>query len=191
MSQPKSRPNLQESLESPSEEVLILADVIGNSTTTLAQVMNDFLEIVKDPIIAGGFAMAHHGLVRATVDIDVLAMKDLTDDIEEFKLRGYKHESMQLPVGSLDLLTKGNKGVDFIHLKNAALRSSIQQRAVRGLFLKQPISFVSLEDLIILKLLALKGRKKKMDEVDLESLVSQPFDSAYVNSWKVKLNVKG
>ncbi len=167
-----------------------MADIVGNSPTTLAQVMNDFLEIVRDPIIAGGFAMAHHGLVRATVDIDVLAMTDISLYVAQFKQRGYKHETMQLPVGSMELLTKGNKGVDFIHLKNDSFRLSIQSRAVTGLFLKQPIRFVSLEDLIILKLLALKGRKKKMDEADLESLLSNSYDSTYVNSWKKKLNLK-
>ncbi len=167
-----------------------MADVIGNSPTTLTQVMNDFLEIVSDPIIAGGFAMAHHGLVRATVDIDVLAMKDISDFVVQFKQRGYVHESMQLPVGSMDLLTKGNKGVDFIHLKNDLFRQSIQTRAVNGLFLKKSIRFVSLEDLIVLKMLALKGRKKKMDEADLDSLLSNPFDQVYVDTWKKKLNLK-
>lgn len=75
-------------MESSSDEVVILADAVGNSNTTLAQVMADFLELVSDPLIAGGFAMAHHGVVRATVDIDVLAMGSIQSLAEKLVERG-------------------------------------------------------------------------------------------------------
>ena len=190
MSSSNKRHSLHGSADDPSAEVMILADVVGKSSTTLAVVMRDFLEIVSQPIIAGGFAMAHHGFVRATVDIDVLAMDSILSFIKEFESRGYKHESTQLPIGSLDMLTKGNKGVDFIQLKDEHLRASIQTRAVDGTFLDQPVRYVSLEDLILLKTLALSGRKKKMDEADLESLLSKPYDSSYVETWKKKLKIR-
>jgi hypothetical protein len=185
----KGRQALHSSAETPADEVLILADAVGTSATTLTQVMNDFLQIVSDPIIAGGFAMAHHGLVRATVDIDVMAMGSIHPMIEQFKSRGYKHESIQLPIGALDLLTKGNKGVDFIHLSNEKFRKSIQKRAVEGTFFSQKVRFVALEDLILLKLLAVQGRKNKMDGADLDTLLPKPHDKTYVDGWKKILGI--
>jgi hypothetical protein len=175
------------SSENPSEEVSILADAVGNSSVTLANVMDDFLKIVPDPIIAGGFAMAHYGVVRATVDIDVVAVGNIKKVIKEFEERGYKHESILIPVGHLDLLTKGNKGVDFIHLTNDSFKKSIQHRAVKGLFRKESVRYVSLEDLILLKMLAIRGRDNKMDEADLENLLKMSHDTKYVKQWQVKL----
>ena len=160
-----------------------MADAIGNASTTLAEVIAEFLEIVPNPIIAGGFAMAHHGVIRATVDIDVISLTSITKLIPKFESRGYRRETMQLPIGALDLLTKGNKGIDFIHLNNSKFVKSIEKRAVEGFFLKHPIRFVSIEDLIILKHLANIGRSKKMDEADLEILLKKSYDTRYVQKW--------
>ena len=193
MADPKTRHALQSPPsaegDAVSEEVALLADAVGQSSTTLIQVMRDFLAIVTDPIIAGGFAMAHHGRVRATVDIDVLAVGAVLRMIRQFEARGYKHESIQLPVGALDLLTKGNKGVDFLHLNNEELCRSMANRAEQGTFLKRPVRFVSLEDLILLKRMALRGRKGKMDEADLEVLEQQSFDAKYVELWRARLGL--
>lgn len=189
MSSLKARKFLQSAADSPASEVMLLADVVGKAPVKLAQVMKDFLEIVGDPIIAGGFAMAHHGVIRSTVDIDVLAVGSITKVIKEFVRRGYKHESMNLSIGLIDQLTKGNKGVDFLHLNNASFLKSIQKRAVNGIFLNESVRFVSREDLILLKELAVKGRKNKMDAADLENLLSQSYDNSYVETWRKKLKI--
>lgn len=189
MSKQKPVSTLQKPNESPSQEVMMLADAVGRSSVLLSQVVRDFLDIVPKPIIAGGFAMAHHGLIRATVDIDVLAVEPMTAFIQKFKDLGYKHESLRLPIGAMDLLTKGNKGVDFIHLDNREFLASIQKRQVPGFFFDTQVHFVSLEDLILLKLLAVKGRRKKMDEADLETLLDMAYDKDYVAKMKRSLGL--
>lgn len=88
------------------------------------------------------------------------------------------------------MLTKGNKGIDFILLKDEEFLKSIISRSVRGLFLKQFVRYISIEDLILLKLLAIQGKRQTQDQVDLESLLQKPFDSKYVESWKKKLKIK-
>jgi hypothetical protein len=183
----KRSKSLQVSQDNPFAEVLLLADIIGKWPTTLAEVMKDFIDIVKDPILTGGFAMAHHGHIRATTDIDVICVGSSKKWIQEFQARGYTFESMQLPIGHLELLTKANKGVDFIHLNDDAFLRSIDQRAVTSNMLTKPVRIVSLEDLIILKNLAVKGRRKKQDEADLEELLKFKFDDRYVQEWKAKL----
>lgn len=167
-----------------------MADAVGKSKVTLAQVVRDFLSIVPSPILAGGFAMAHHGCVRATVDIDVLAVGKISDLIQKFEQLGYKNELLRVSIGEINLLSKGNKGVDFIHLENIDFRSSVIDRAMPGIFFAENVSFVSLEDLILLKRLAIRGRTRKMDEADLENLLALKYDQVYVRDWEAKLGLK-
>ncbi len=189
MIDPKKYPKLAESAKDYTTEVLILADAVGDAKVPLVEVMQDFLRIVRDPIIAGGFATAHHGFVRGTVDIDVIAVDSSPVPSKEFISLGYKYEEIRIPIGSIELLSKGGKGVDFLRLDRQDLLDSIVSRAVPGTFLTEPVRMVSLEDLILLKMLALSGRKSKKDELDFDYLVTQDFDRAYVDSWKVKLGI--
>lgn len=189
MTQSKLPPNLHSSSAQNVEDVLVLADIVGQSETTLVEVVEDLIKIVPNPILAGGFAMAHHGFVRATVDVDVIVFSSARSHIQSFAGRGYKHESVELPIGHLDMVTKGNKGVDFIHLNDVDFTKSIESRAVIGLLLKHQVRYVSLEDLIILKTLALKGRTKSLDRADLEYLLKLKHDTAYVELWKKKFGV--
>lgn len=184
MLDPKKFPILAETAKSYATEVLILADAVGDAPVTLVEVMQDFLNVVQTPIIAGGFAVAHHGFVRGTIDIDVIAVDGAAGDIAKLKSLGYKHESVRIPAGSLELLTKSNKGIDFLQLDDAEFLREIVRRTVPGLFLNQPVRIVSLEDLIVLKLLALKGRTNSKGRLDLEELQKTPHDSVYVETWR-------
>src|SRR5262249_42866006 len=147
----KKRPNLHTPQDNPYEEVILLADIVGKSRTTLAEVVKDVLEVIANPLIAGGFAVAHHGFLRATVDVDIIAVGSTKKYINEFRSRGYKFENIQLPIGTLELLTKANKGIDFIYLNNSELLKSMDARSVSGDLYGVPIRYVSIEDLIILK----------------------------------------
>lgn len=155
----------------------------------MSQVVKDFLNVVPDPIIAGGFAMAHHGFVRATVDVDVIAIGPISAFIKKFESLGYKHEALRLPIGSLDLLTKGNKGIDFLSLDNELFCKSIAERAVQGTFAGTTVRYVSLEDLILLKMLAVQGRTGRYDQGDLDALLNLPYDRDYVEQWQTSLGL--
>lgn len=185
----KKFPIVAETGHQYATDVLILADAMGNAPVLLVEVMQDFLKIVRNPIIAGGFAVAHHGHPRGTIDIDVFALSSTKDEIEQFKALGYKHESVQIPIGFIDLLTKGNKGVDFIHLDDRAFVASVQQRAVKGIMLNQDVRVVSLEDLIVLKKLSNQGRTNHKDLWDLEKLLKNPHDEAYVAKWMARFGL--
>lgn len=179
----KKFPIVAETGHQYATDVLVLADAMGNAPVLLVEVMQDFLRIVREPIIAGGFAVAHHGFTRGTLDIDVFAFASVKDEIEQFKTIGYKHESLRVPIGAIDLLTKGNKGVDFIHMDDQAFVASVCRRTVIGEMLNQKVRVVSLEDLIVLKSLSVKGRKSRKDPIDLEQLLEKPHDKAYVETW--------
>jgi|GEM_PF-6610818 len=178
----KKFPILAETAHTYATEVLILADAMGSAPVTLVEVMQDFLKIVKNPIIAGGFAVAHHGFVRGTLDIDVISIGSTKDEIESFKSLGYKHESVRISNGVIDLLTKANKGVDFIHIDDDQFLASMIKRTVVGNMLTQPVRVISIEDLIVLKSIAAKERSGK-DTWDLEKLLVMPYDKDYVEKW--------
>jgi hypothetical protein len=180
----KKFPILAETAHAYATEVLILADAVGDAPVTLVEVMQDFLAVVRHPIVAGGFAVAHHGFIRGTVDVDVIAVDSTVAEITALKARGYKHESIQLPIGFLDLLTKSNKGIDFIHLNDSKFLSSLVSRTVEGKILDQPVRMVSLEDLIIMKRLSIKGRRSVKDPIDLEQLEALSFNRSYVEIWR-------
>lgn len=186
----KKFPILAETAHQYATEVLVLADAMGDAPVTLVEVMQDFLRIVQTPIIAGGFAVAHHGFVRGTVDIDVVAIDSRISEIESFKKLGYKHETVRISCGVIDLLSRSGKGVDFIHLDDDAFLKSLQLRTVAGLMLNQPVRVVSLEDLIIMKLIASRGRKGLKDQLDLEHLLVLEHDHVYVAKWKTHFKLE-
>lgn len=172
------------------DEVLSIADAVGTDKITLTSVAAEFLKTVKNPILAGGFAVAFHGFVRGTVDVDSIGIATISAHVAAFKKLGYKSETLKLDIGTLYLLTKGEieKGIDFIDLDNQEFKKSVIARAVPGVFMSSPVKFVSLEDLIILKMLAKIGRKNKKDEIDLEFLLKKPHDKKYVSNWVKKLS---
>lgn len=190
MINPKDYPALSGIYGQNASDVMVLADVVGDAPVTLLEVMRDFLAIVPDPIIAGGFAVSHHVEPRGTRDIDVIAVGSIEPYITEFEKRGYKHETVRLSIGSLDMLTKGNKGVDFIQLDDSTFLSSIKNRTVPGIFLNQKVRIISIEDLILLKMMAYAERKKGQDQVDLDNLLARPHDQTYIDIWKKKLSIK-
>lgn len=179
----KKFPILAETAESYATEVLILADAVGSAPVTLVEVMQDFLKVVRNPIIAGGFAVAHHGYVRGTLDVDVLSIGSVNAEIEQLKSMGYKHESIRISNGFIDLLTKSNKGIDFIHLDDENFMKSIVARTVPGNFLTEPVRVISFEDLIVLKAIAGRERSGGKDLLDLNNLLKFPYDDAYVQKW--------
>lgn len=138
---------------------------------------------MRQPIVSGGFAVAHHGFIRGTVDIDVIAIESVKTEITALEAKGYKLESVQTPIGRIDLLSKANKGIDFIHLESEEFLKSLISRTVQGLILNEPVRMVSLEDLIVLQRLAVKGRKSVKDPIDLEQLEAKSFDRDYVDLW--------
>ncbi len=172
------------------DEVLSITDAVGSEKITLASVAAEFLKTVKNPILAGGFAVAFHGFVRGTVDVDSIGLENIGANLTAFEKLGYKSETIKLDIGKLYLLTKGEteKGIDFIDLGNQEYKKSVIARAVPGVFMGSPVKFVSLEDLIILKMLAKIGRKNKKDEIDLEFLLKKSHDQKYVLKWVKELS---
>jgi hypothetical protein len=120
-------------------------------------------------LVVGGYAMAHHGLVRATNDVDVLVA---TDDANVARIRAATLEFVGVepnesalrpprgmfrigpPSAHVDVTTKIDGIADF---------DRVWTRRSKGEFFGVPVGFLSLEDMLRTKRAA--GRPKDIGDV--------------------------
>ncbi len=134
---------------------------------------SEFIRILKKArarfLIVGGYAMAHHGLVRATNDVDVLVA---TDDVNVSRVRAATREFVGVeptaralkpprgmfrigpPSAHVDVTTKIDGIADF---------EGAWRRRSRGEFFGVPVGYLSLEDMRRTKRAA--GRPKDLGDL--------------------------
>ena len=158
---------------------------IRGVTPMLESTLKEILTIVKEPVIAGGFAFAHYTRPRMTIDIDVIGIGKLPRFSKALLAKGYTHETNRLDNGlTLESFTKNKnlpneEGIDFMWFENEAFEKNVLSRAVSSEMLGFPVKIVSMEDLIIMK--SLSSRTK--DKADLEALQEKKYDKQYVEDW--------
>ena len=102
----------------------------------LEATLKEILSIVKEPVIAGGFAFAHYARPRMTVDIDVIGIGKLPIFSKALTAKGYVHETNRLGNGiTLESFTRNKnqpneEGVDFIGFDNEAFEKVVLSRAI-------------------------------------------------------------
>ncbi len=133
----------------------------------------DFIRILKRHrvrfLVIGGYAMAHHGLVRATNDVDVLIA---TDDANTQRVRAASREFVGAeptpealhpprgmfrigpPSAHVDVTTKIDGIADF---------ERAWERRSRGEFFGVPVGYLSLTDMLRTKRAA--GRPKDLGDI--------------------------
>ena len=137
-------------------------------------------------LLIGGFAMGAYGHVRSTGDLDIFinatnenaartlqACIDFGIDKEDLKEEMFLVEKM-IGIGVPPLRIEILKKLDTVDFKYAYQRAEI--KIIDG----QRINVVSLDDLILLKEAAVKGRNKERDREDLN----------FLKQFKVALNRK-
>lgn len=151
----------------------------------LKETLSEILSIVREPTIAGGFAVAHYARPRQTIDLDVVGIINLATYSKSLLALGYHHETNRLVNGiMLESFTKNKnqpheEGIDFLWFENAAFEKQVVSRAEPSQMLGFPVKIVSIEDLIVMK--SLSNRTK--DKADLEELQKQNYDRDYVARW--------
>lgn len=122
--------------------------------------------------LIGGFALAAHGVVRATQDIDLLVDGKKKEETKKVLLQA----GFSLSYGNAEVMHLSGKGQLDILFANRELTSDMIRRArpINGF----PVSVVSAEDLIGLKIQAYKNDSKRefKDKADIQSLLEQRED---------------
>lgn len=151
--------------------------------------------------VMGGLAVRIHALPRPTFDVDFTVAADestiqrLVTTLDE---RGYSMPPSQsagwtdlvreMPVVKFQWFVDG-KPIDIdVFLAETPFQKSLLSRRQRHGTEELEAWFVSVEDLILLKLLA--GRRK--DQVDIQDilLVQGPLDETYLRDWADRLGVR-
>lgn len=160
----------------------------------------DILEKEKIPyMLSGSLAMGIYVVPRATRDFDfIIQLKK--ENIEQFALNfksGYycntesifdavKHHSMFNIIDH----ASGYKA-DFVILKNEIYRKTEFERRQKFTFFEKEVYVVSVEDLILSKLIWIQDFPSIMQKNDLEQLLElETFDLNYIKTWvkSMKLN---
>ena len=146
-------------------------------------------------MITGSIAMSYYSIPRMTRDIDIVVEIDNVDkfynlfkddyyiDIEMIKNSIY-HQSMFNIIHSTEIIK-----IDFIIRKDSDYRKKEFDRKKQFKFGDDYIYIVSIEDLIISKLIWSKDSHSGMQLDDVKNLLKEKIDLKYIKEWSVKLEI--
>lgn len=149
-------------------------------------------------MVSGSMAMLAYTVARTTRDIDIvieLSEKSLNSFYEIFKDQFYLHK----PSVEEELHRKGmfnaidNRSglkIDFVVKKNSPFRKREFERRTRQKLFGHEAWLVSIEDLILSKLIWIQKIQSDRQKEDVKSLLENKVDRAYLDKWihELKLN---
>jgi len=148
-------------------------------------------------MITGSVAMSYYSQPRMTRDIDIvieisdiekfynLFRDDYYVDIEMIK-KSISDESMFNIIHSTEIIK-----IDFIIRKNSDYRKTEFERKKQIKFGKDSVFIVSIEDLIISKLIRSRDSHSQMQLNDVKNLLKEEVDLEYIKEWLKKLQMYG
>ena len=167
--------------------------------------VNEF-EILKDVtcklsannfayMLSGSTAMNYYVQPRMTRDIDIIV--EISEPEKFFNL--FK-EDYYINLNSIKAAVKEEQSfniihngelvkVDFIIRKNSAYRKKEFERRVKLKLEDFEIFIVSIEDLIISKVIWAQDSNSEMQNRDIEMLLKEKVDLDYMSTWAAKLNI--
>lgn len=143
----------------------------------MATLLDEFRSITRalngagiEYAVCGGWAMAIHGLPRATMDIDLLVLADdLTAILQIVKEIGYDIEGLEMHfdieirrISKIDTSAKQLVTLDLL-LVGQSLKDVWEDRRLVE-WDEGPTSVVSVDGLVKMKLMA--GRKRDLDDIE-------------------------
>lgn len=167
-------------------------DSTGELKTILKEVCTQLKKNELQFCLAGGWAVSIIGTARATIDIDILIViddntrKQVVSILEtSFHLIQSHEEEMKFKTLSIwrNIVSLKKIGelfiIDFLMADTDYLKS-IVKRKIEIDYEGTAIPIISIEDLIVLKLLS----SRKQDEVDIENLLQSntPIDFKYLEN---------
>ena len=136
-----------------------------------------------DYAVCGGFAVAHYGFVRMTMDFDLLVnpsqdnAKRIMSALEEF---GFGHvgisvEDLQKPASAVTLGEQPNQ-IDLLTSMSSVPAGEILDRAVTTRIGEVEVKVVCYEDLIVAK----QEADSPKDRIDLDELKRKNDESSFL-----------
>jgi hypothetical protein len=172
------------------------------SVTELYKEITSALDARNIPyMISGSMAMFVYTVARTTRDIDIvieLSEESLDSFYEIFKDQFYLHKpSVEEEVQRRGMFNaidnRSGLKIDFVIRKNLPFRKEEFQRRKRHKLFGHEAWVVSVEDLILSKLIWIQDIQSDRQKEDIKSLLEQPVDYGYIKKWvdDLKINTFG
>jgi hypothetical protein len=173
-----------------------------NNGISMIETMRDFIERIDDLgidyMVTGSYAMSTYGEIRMTRDIDVvlqLTQKDAEPFLNTFKDDYYiDDQSVRRALDRKSMFNivsfaHGGK-VDCIIQKDTEFARTSFSRRYKERVAGIEFWTTTREDLIISKLSWAKDTHSEMQIRDIANLTDAEYDSAYVDGWVDRLNLR-
>ena len=138
--------------------------------------------------LIGGFALAVSGIVRSTVGIDILLLSEDISKLQTILSRYsyncvFKSENISQYVSDL----KPFGQIDVIHAFRAASVGMLTRRKKVSVFAKHEVYVLQLEDIIGLKLQALRNdpNREAIDRSDIDLILKHLNSESKVINWEL------
>ncbi len=150
-------------------------------------------------MLSGSVAMSAYTVARNTRDIDIVIELD-AQNVDQFLILfqtgyylhepGIRQDVAQQRLFNLIHLDSGLK-VDFVVLKDTEYRQTEFNRRRQANFLGFSVWIVSVEDLIISKIIWIQDYQSELQMRDVAQLLLNPtVDLAYIKTWCKQLNLQ-
>ncbi len=168
------------------------------SVTELYKEITSALDSRNIPyMVSGSMAMLIYTVGRTTRDIDIvieLSEESLDSFYDIFKDQFYLHkpsveEGLQRKGMFNAIDTRSGLKIDFVIRKNSLFRRTEFERRSRQKLFGHEAWVVSLEDLILSKLIWIQEIQSDRQKEDIRSLLENNVDGAYLSKWVKELNL--
>jgi predicted nucleotidyltransferase len=139
------------------------------------QDFEDFLQLLKDNdvdfVVIGGYAVAYHGYIRATNDIDIF-FRNTTENISKI-LNAFKEFGITTSAEQAEKFFEPDNivrmgvppvRIELLNTISGLTFDQVWKNRIKGKYGKVPVSFISLRDLLINK--KASGRPRDLADFD-------------------------
>ncbi len=148
-------------------------------------------------MVSGSMAMLVYSVSRTTRDIDIvieLSDESLDSFYSIFKDQFYLNKNTVVEEvrrkGMFNAIdNRSGLKVDFVVRKNSPFRKAEFERRTRKILFGHEAWVVSLEDLILSKLIWIQDLQSDRQKDDIRTLLENPVDHAYIMRWITELNL--
>lgn len=173
-------------------------DGLNDQTRVLADVSRRLDSLGLEWMLTGALASAYHAEPRMTSDIDLVVDLDTVrpDTIEQaFEAEYYIPEQglrEGLETGTMFSLLHIETGikVDFVPVRETAFQQAAMARRQQIALYGNPVWLISLEDLVVAKLVWAKDTGSELQLRDIRGLLAKPHDRGYIESWVGRLGLR-
>jgi hypothetical protein len=149
-------------------------------------------------MLSGSTAMMHYSAYRLTADIDIVVELEPNKETQLFRVLEPEYyvprDAVRRAISSKRMFnvihTQTAYKVDCIIKKTSKFQTAVFDRRRKVDFWGKDIWIITVEDLILSKLVWAKDSKSEMQFKDIKNLMRTDYDRSYVERWLDELDIR-